>query len=103
MYFDPAEQPGQDVVAEVVGGVGVFGVLDEFGQECVCVEEIDPHGGVYDIGVEGRADVGGLGFFDKASDLTRARNLDDAEAGDLVGPYGQGGQSNIGAGVLMLL
>ena len=103
MHLDPAQQLGQDVVAKVVGGVGVFGVLDELGQQDVGVEEVDAHGGIHKVGVEGRADLGGLGFFDKSGDFAGARDLDDAEAGDLVGRDGQGGNGDVGAGVLVLL
>ena len=79
VHFDAAEEFGQDVVAEVVGGVGIFGVLDEFGQEDVGVEEVDAHGGVDHIGIERRTQVGGLGLLDEAGDLAVARHFDDAE------------------------
>ena len=82
--LEASEQFGQDVVAEVVGGVGVFGVLHQLGQKDVCVEEVDAHGGVDHLRVEGRAQVGGLGLFDEAGDLARARDFDHAEAVDLI-------------------
>jgi hypothetical protein len=61
--LEAAEQLGQDVVAEVVGGVGVFGVLHQLGEQDVGVEEVDAHGGVDHLGIEGRAQFGGLWAF----------------------------------------
>ena len=63
VHLEAAEDLGQDVVAEVVLGVGIFGVLDEFGEEDVGVEEVDAHGDVDHLGVEGRADAWSLWAF----------------------------------------
>ena len=41
-----AQNAGQDVVAEVVLGVGIFGVLHQLRQQHVGVEEVNAHGGV---------------------------------------------------------
>ncbi len=95
--MDAAEDVGQDVVAEVVFGVGVLGILDEFGQEDVRVEDVDAHGDVDHIRVEGRADLGLFGFFFEADDLSVAGDLDDAEGGDFVGSDGEGGEGDVGA------
>ena len=94
---------GQDVVAEVVLGVGVFGVLDELGQEDVGVEDVDAHGDVDHVGVEGGADAGFFGLLLEAGDLAVAGDFDDTEGGDLVGRDGQGGEGDVGAGFAMLL
>ena len=83
-------------------GVGIFGVLHQLGEQDVGVEEVDAHGGVDHVGVEGRAQVGGLGLLDEAGDLAVARDLDDAEAGYIGGLNGQGGEGDVGAGVDML-
>ncbi len=99
MHLEAAEELGQDVVAEVVLGVGVFGVLDQFGEQDVGVEEVDAHGDVDHVGIEGRADAGLLGLFDEAGDLAVAGDLDDTEGGDLVGGDGQGGEGDVGAGL----
>ncbi len=103
VHFDAAEDVGQDVVAEVVLGVGVFGVLDELGEQDVGVEDVDAHGDVDHVGVEGRADLGLFGLFFEADDLSVAGDLDDTEGGDLVGGDGEGGEGDVGAGVDVLL
>ncbi len=90
-------------MAEVVLGVGVLGVLDEFGQEDVGVEEVDAHGDVDHLGIEGGADSGLFGLLFEAGDLAVAGDLDDTEGGDLVGADGERGQGDVGTGVLMLL
>ncbi len=77
--------------------------LHELRQQDVGVEDVDAHRGVHHLRVEGRADVGGLGLFLKAEDLAVAGYLDDAELRDLVGADGQGGEGDLGAGVLVLL
>jgi len=99
VHLVAAEETRQDVVAEVVFGVRVFGVLDEFGQEDVGVEEIDTHGDIDHVGVEGGADFGLLGFFFEADDLAGAAYFDDTEGGDLGGRDGQSGDGDVGVGV----
>ena len=84
-------------MAEVVLGVGVFGVLHQFRQQDVGVEEVDAHGGVDHVGHEGRAHGGLLGLLFKAGDFAVTRHLDDAEGRDLVGTDGQGGDGDVGA------
>ena len=101
--FVAAKELGEDVVAEVVFGVGVFGVADELGKEDVGVEEVDAHGNVDHVWIEGRADVGFFGFFDEACDLAVLGDFDDTELGDLVGGDGQRGEGDVGAGVAVLL
>ncbi len=76
-------------MAEVVLGVGVFGVLDELGKQDVGVEDVDAHGDVDHVGVEGRADVGLFGLLVEAGDLAVAGDLDDTEGGDLDGAMGR--------------
>ena len=48
------KQLGQDVVTEVVLGIRVFGVAHQFGQQDVGIEEVDAHGGVDHLRIEGR-------------------------------------------------
>jgi hypothetical protein len=101
-HFVLAEDGGQDVVAEVVLRLRVFGVANEGGEQDVGIENVDAHGGVDHAGVEGGADVGFLRLLEKAGDLAVAGDLDDAEAGDVGGLDGQGGEGDVGAGVDML-
>ena len=103
VHFEAAEQLGQNIVAEVVGRVGVLRVLHQLGKQDVGIEEIDAHGGVNHVRVEGRAQVGGLGLLDEAGDLAVAGHLDHAEAIDLFGRDGQRGQGDVGPGVAVLL
>ncbi len=72
-------------MAEVVAGVRVFRVADEFGEKDIGVEEVDAHGDVDHLGIKGGAEVGGLGLLDEAGDFAVFRNLNDAEVGDLAG------------------
>jgi hypothetical protein len=103
LNLEAAEELGEDVMPEVVLGVGVFGILDELGDEDVGVEEIDAHGDIDHTVVEGRADAGLLGLFDEAGDFAGAFDLDDAEVGDLVGGDGEGGKGDVRSGVAVLL
>ena len=79
--------------------LGSSASLMQFGQQDVGVEEVDAHGDVDHLGIEGRADVGLFGLFDEAGDLAVAGDLDDTEGGDLVGGDGEGGEGDVGAGV----
>ncbi len=88
---------------EVVRGVGVFGVLHQFRKKNVGIEEVDAHRGVDHVGVEGRANVGGLRLLDKPCHFAIACDLNDAEAGDFIGRDRERSQGNFGAGVVMLL
>ena len=55
------------------------------------------------VGIEGRAQVGGLGLLEEAGHLARAAHLDHAEARHLLGRDGQRGQGDVRAGVHVLL
>jgi len=90
-------------VAEVVAGVGIFGVADEFREKDIGVEDVDAHRDIDHLGIEGRANVGGLGLLDEAGDLAVLGDLDDAKLGNFVGGDGQGGEGDVGAGVAVLL
>ena len=88
-------------MAKVVLGVGVLGIGDESLQQNFGVEDVNAHRGVHAVGVEGRAEGGGGGFFLEAQDLARGSDLDDAELLRLFRRTGQRGQRDLG--ILLLV
>ena len=81
-------------MAEVVLGVGILGVGDEGLEQDFGAEDVDAHVDVDGVGIEGRANGGGLGLFLEPEDLALAADFDHAEAADLIRRYGNGGQGH---------
>ena len=46
------QQFGQDIVAEVVGRLGIFGILQQRRQQDVCVEQVHPHRSGAHVGIK---------------------------------------------------
>jgi hypothetical protein len=93
----------QDVLTEIVMGLGVLRIGEKDWDHELGVEDVDAHGDVDHLGVEGGAEFGLFGLFFKAGDFSSAGDLDDTEGGDLVGADGQGGEGDVGAGFGVLL
>ena len=98
-----AQQVGQDVVAEVVLRVGIFGVGDQRLQKYFSVEDVNAHGGIDGVGVEGRAEGGGRRLFLEAENFAGVAHLDNAEARHLFRSDGQRGQRDLRLGLLVVL
>ena len=74
--FPGSQHGGDDVFAEVVGGVGIRLVLDEVAAQLGPGEHIDTHGGQVALGL--------LGLLLKFIDLVVLVHVHDAEAGGLL-------------------
>ena len=100
MIFDQARD---DVLAEIVPGIGVFGIGDQGGQEHLSIEKVDAHGGVDFVGMQARR-FRIFWFFLEADDAPVAIGFDHAEtSGGFLGGDFEGGDGDFGAGFDVLL
>ncbi len=100
MLFDDARD---DVLAEIVLGIGVFGVGDQDGHQELRVKEIDAHGSVHLVGVHARG-LGMRGLFLESDNAPVFVRFDDTEtARGLLGIHFEGRDGNIRAGFHVLL
>src|SRR5277367_1432811 len=100
MLFDDARN---DVFAEVVFGIWIFGVGDQNGHEQLRIEKIDAHRGVHFFRMDARA-LGVGGFFLEADDAPVLVGFEHAKtAGSLLGRDFERGDGDIRAGFNVLL
>src|SRR2546425_886611 len=95
------DDPGENVLAEIVMGFGIFGIGDEDGDEQLRIEDVDAHGGVALAGLVRRLFwVSGLFF--KAHNAPVLVDFNDAE---LVSGFGggnlNGADGDVRAGIEM--
>ena len=97
-----AEELGQDVVAEVVLGVGIFSVRDQRLEQRLGVEDVDAHGArSLHAGLKGERKLVAAGFSWKPSDLAGWPTSTTPKRETSSGGNGQRGQGDIGLGFLM--
>src|SRR5262249_23588142 len=80
----------------------ILSVLEQHGNEDVCIKDVDAHRGGDSRGVVGRAKVCCLWFLFEADDLTLSVDINNPEMTCLARLDEDGGQGYIGAGVAML-
>ena len=66
------------------------------------LEDVNAHGGIDGVGIEGRAEGGGGRLLLEAEDLAVLAHFDNAEARDFIRRDGQRGQGDLGVGVLVV-
>src|SRR5580658_9054537 len=98
-----ADHLGQDVFAKVVAGGLILGIFEQDGNEDVSIEEVDAHGASDLVWVPGGTQLGLFGFFLEAVDAAVFVDVDHAEARALFEIDLDGGESNVGSGILVLL
>ena len=92
---------GDQVIAEIMAGIGVFGILDQQGAQEIPVEDIDAHrsqGMIRIAGDRGRV----FRLFQKGQDAPGLVDIHHAKGGGFHARHGQAADGHIRAGIDML-
>src|SRR5271166_420189 len=93
---------GENVFAEIVTGIGIFGIFQQDRDEDVSIEKIDAHGAGGFFRIQVRTERRGSGLLFEAVDAAVLIDIDHAEAGGLREINLDGSQGDIGGGVFVL-
>ena len=96
------DEVGNDVLAEIVGRVGIGGVAAELVEQELALEDVDAHGGERHVRLVGHAGRI-LRLFEEGDDAVLVVDVHDAEAGRLHARHLEAADGDVGARIDVLL